>query len=129
MSKEPVFVSIVSEAAVYNDISGKFIFHSMKNKTGAYVRDGDKDFMVSKFKTIPVLRYQKPFFKAFDVHLKYLALKPKFVPRKRDRRKETLVQAVLSLLCLPRHHTRWPLPTRVPRSSRRSTVLPSAVPS
>ena len=38
-----------------------FIFHSMKNKTGAYVRDGDKDFMVSKFKTIPVLRYQKPF--------------------------------------------------------------------
>ena len=63
MSKEPVFVSIVSEAAVYNNISGKFIFHSMKNKAGAYVRDGEK---VPKFNTIPVLRYQKPYWFVAD---------------------------------------------------------------
>jgi len=40
VSKEPVFISFVSEAASYNKLSGKYIFHSIKNKAVAYVRDG-----------------------------------------------------------------------------------------
>ena len=40
MSKEPVFVSIVSEDAAYNNLSGEYIFHSIQNKAAAYVRNG-----------------------------------------------------------------------------------------
>ena len=42
MSKEPVFVSIVSEDERFNEVSGKHNFHSIKNKAVAYVREGDK---------------------------------------------------------------------------------------
>lgn len=50
MSKEPVFVSIVSEDERFNEVSGKHNFHSIKNKAVAYVREGDK---LRSFKTPP----------------------------------------------------------------------------
>ena len=40
MSKEPVFVSIVGEDTVYNNLSGEYIFNSIKNKAAVYVRNG-----------------------------------------------------------------------------------------
>ena len=42
MSKEPVFVSILGEDERFNDLSGKYNFHSIKNKAAAYVREGGK---------------------------------------------------------------------------------------
>ena len=42
MSKEPVFVSIVCEDEDFNNLSGKYNFHSIKNKAVVYVRDGGK---------------------------------------------------------------------------------------
>ena len=50
MSKEPVFVSIVCEDAQFNNLSGKYNFHSIKNKAVEYVRDGGK---VSLFEPDP----------------------------------------------------------------------------
>ena len=41
MSKEPVFISFApAEAGSYDKLSGKYIFHSIKNKAVAYERDG-----------------------------------------------------------------------------------------
>ena len=40
MSKEPVFVSIVCEDKRFNKLSGRYNFHTVKNKAVVYVREG-----------------------------------------------------------------------------------------
>ena len=59
-----MFVSVVSEARDYNYLSGKYNFHSIKNKTVVYVRD---ECITRGYNTNPVLRYQKPFWYVADI--------------------------------------------------------------
>ena len=42
VSKQPIFISIATEKPDVNKLSGKYIFHSLKNNAAVFVRDGPK---------------------------------------------------------------------------------------
>ena len=42
LSKQPIFISIVTQDPDVNKLSGKYNFHSVKNNAAAFVRDGPK---------------------------------------------------------------------------------------
>ena len=42
VSKEPIFISIATENATTNKLSGKYNFHSVKNNAAVFVSDGPK---------------------------------------------------------------------------------------
>ena len=42
LSKQPIFISIVTDDPDVNKLSGKYNFHSLKNNAAAFVRDGSE---------------------------------------------------------------------------------------
>ena len=41
-SKEPIYIHVESEVYDYDPLSGKYNFHSIKNKTAVFMREGGK---------------------------------------------------------------------------------------
>ena len=42
ISKEPIYIQIECENSNFNLFSGKFNYHSVKDKTAVFIRDGEK---------------------------------------------------------------------------------------